>query len=120
MTARFWILQAVGAVLFVAAWFMGWPQWMHQADSTHITDAIAGIAVFGVVCAGAGRWSSVEFLIRALPRYGLFGTLAGLGIVFMHMGGDVSVLLGGVGTAFITSIAGLIGSEWLRWTKLLS
>lgn len=120
ISARFLVLQVVLAALLAGAWWMGWPQLLYAGDRTYLTAVIAVLAFSGIIAAGARQWRIVEFLIRGLPRYGLFGTVVGLVIVTRNSGGDFAAILGGLSTAFFTTIAGLVGAEWLRITRHLS
>lgn len=85
-----------------------------------MTAFIAALAGVGLLAAAVGRWRVTEFLISGLPRYGLFGTVVGLAIVAANSGGDFNLILGGMATAFNTTIAGLLGAEWLRLTRHLA
>lgn len=120
MTARFWILQSVGAVLFVAAWFMGWPQMMSAGDPTHITPGIGLVGLIGILCAARGKWKAAEFISYELPVLGLLGTFVGLQMVIASSGGDFEAIRQGLGTAFYTTIAGILGAAWLRLSQQLA
>lgn len=120
MSPRFLIIQVIGAGLFLAAWWLGWPQYLFETDSTHLTAVIALLALAGLIAASLGRWQVTEFLISGLPRYGLLGTVVGLAIVASNSGGNFESILGGMSTAFNTTIAGLMGAEWLRLTRQLA
>lgn len=119
VTPKFLIVQAIVASVFVATLWQGWPQYMIAADATYITVLICALAIGGVVCVGIGRYGVAEYLIEALPRCGLFGTAVGIAIVAANSGGDYEAILGGMSTAFMTTIAGLLGSEWIRVSKRL-
>lgn len=120
MTPRFAIVQAIGLALAIAALAMGWPQYLYAADPTRLTAVIALLGVVGVIAAAAGQWSVVDYFIGALPRFGLFGTVVGLAMVATASGGEFEAILAGLSTAFYTTVAGLLGAEWLRITKHLS
>lgn len=105
--------------MFLATWWQGWPQYLYHGDNTYITAGIGALAVFGIFAAWRLDWDMVSYLIEALPRYGLFGTVVGLALVAYASGGDFDSILKGMQTAFNTTIAGLIGAEWLRITKFV-
>ncbi len=119
VTPKFLIVQAIVACVFVAAWWQGWPQYMVAADKTYLTAAIAALAVCGIIAEGLGRYSIADYLTDRLPTYGLFGTVVGIAIVAANSGGDFHSILGGMATSFFTTMAGLLGSEWMRLTRAL-
>ncbi len=119
LTIRFALVQTVAIAAFTAAWWQGWPQFMFESDVTYLTAAIASLAVVGVMAEGAGYTNVTTYLIEGLPRYGLFGTVVGIAIVAANSQGDFHAILGGMSTAFFTTIAGLMGAEWLRLTQRL-
>lgn len=114
---RFWILQVIGIGIIVACYLFGWLQFLIVNDPTYITLGIFGLTVFGVAMQAQGYPYVSHYLIQALPRYGIFGTVIGLMIVISGSAGDFNTIWKGLGVAFCTTVAGLIGSEWLRLTR---
>lgn len=116
---RFLITQAVAACLLIAAAYMGWPQMMYEGDQTRITAAIALAGLIGVVCEGLGWKAIPNHLIDWATKYGLAGTVIGLGMVARESGGDYDAVLAGVGTAFYTTLAGLAVEHHLSLSRKL-
>jgi hypothetical protein len=117
---RFTIIQAIVVALLFLAYLQGWPQYLYSTDITSLTIVISILAIFGVACVALHKDTTVEYLIQALPRFGLFGTVVGLVMVSAAAGNNVQGMVDGLSTAFNTTIAGLIGAEWIRITSQLT
>lgn len=117
MTTRFLIVQTVAACLFAAAWWLGWPQMMYEGDATRITLGIAALGIIGVICEAIGWKPVTDHLIEHVTKYGLFGTVVGLGVVARNSGGEFDAMLSGLGTAFYTTLAGLVVEQHLVLTR---
>ena len=130
MTPRFWLLQSCGAVLVGLGMGAGFVLPVFADDATYLTHGITALFLAGVAMAAAGRWNDVRRCGRFLVAFGLLGTVIGFRIalsgVSPEAAGDagaiqpmVASLIAGMGTALSTTIAGLIGSLWLRLTVWL-
>lgn len=111
---RFTIIQVIGAALVFLAYLQGWPQYLYTTDITHLTYGITLAAIYGLACVALQRHSTVDYIVQALPRFGLFGTVVGLVMVSSAAGHDLSGMVDGLATAFNTTITGLLGAEWVR------
>ena len=120
LTPRFLLCQIVGASLFAAAWLLGAPQYLYAGDPTYLTPAIAGLAVVALLLAAAGRQQAADFISYELPVLGLLGTFVGLQMAVDATNGDFGAMRAALGTAFNTTIVGIIGAGWLRLTKQLA
>lgn len=117
---RFTIIQVIGAALIFLAYLQGWPQYLYSTDITRLTIFISALALYGIICVGLKKDGAVEYLVQALPRFGLFGTVVGLVMVSANAGQDVQGMVDGMSTAFNTTIVGLMGAEWIRITSRLT
>lgn len=120
MTPRFLIIQIIGVTLFIAAWWRGMPQLLWANDPTYLTGVIAGLGVFGLVLAAFGRWAAADFISYELPVLGILGTFIGLQMAVDASAGDFAAMRAALGTAFGTTIAGILGAAWLRLSRQLS
>ena len=120
LTPRFLLCQIVGASLFAAAWLLGAPQYLYAGDPTYLTPAIASLAVVALLFAAAGRQQAADFISYELPVLGLLGTFVGLQMAVDATSGDFGAIRAALGTAFNTTIVGIIGAGWLRLTKQLA
>lgn len=118
MTPRFLIVQTIGAAFFLAAWWKGWPQQLYAGDPTRITALIAAVAFLGLIAAAFDRQRVANHITLELPILGLLGTFVGLQMAVEASGGDFDALRAALGTAFNTTICGIVGALWLRLTKL--
>jgi len=120
LTPRFLICQVVGLSLFIVAWWLGAPQHLYEGDPTHLTPAIAALALIGILLAAFGRQRAADFISYELPILGLLGTFVGVQMTVDAAAGDFAAIREALGTAFNTTIAGIIGAAWLRLTKQLA
>ena len=116
------LLQMIGAVLLFAAWHQGWLLPIFTNDATYISWLITGVFLVGVVllpnrhlCGVDSRWIAI-----ILPMLGILGTIIGFKLAVDGVVGDNFELRDfGIDTALNTTVAGLVGSLWLRLSKRL-
>lgn len=120
MTARFFIVQTLGAALLWVAFAEGWLAYLIAGDRTYMTAAIGALMVIGLGLSLMRRWTWADFIKDHLPTLGLLGTFIGFGMALSGVEGAEYVLRDmGVATALNTTVAGLIGYLWLGVTKLV-
>lgn len=116
---RFWLIQVIGVCALVAAWWQGWPQTIYAMDQSYLSVVIAGLLLYGIGALALGYREFAGLLSQDLPTVGLCGTVIGLTIVAVNSGLDVESMRSGLGTAFFTTIAGIISSLWLKYSAYL-
>ncbi len=116
------LLQMIGAVLLFAAWQQGWVLPIFEQDATRISWLIAAAFVLGVLLLPDGHVKGISsrWIANMLPMLGIMGTVIGLKITIGGMESDNLAMADfGLATALNTTVAGLIGSAWLRFSKRL-
>jgi hypothetical protein len=128
MTARkrltWWLCASSSFILTGLVAYAYGDKWL-LADHTYISFAIVGLYVLATIWIGwaihfgrtfkaADYWT--RYLIAMFPAGGLIGTLIGIAMLFGLGGGavdDNAAILGGLGTAVMATLAGLVYSELL-------
>lgn len=116
------LLQMVGAVLLLAAFQQGWVLPIFEQDATRISWLIAVAFLLGVLLLPDRRVKGISsrWIANMLPMLGIMGTVIGLKITIGGMESDNLAMADfGLATALNTTVAGLIGSAWLRFSKRL-
>ena len=116
------LLQMIGAVLLFAAWQQGWLWPVFENDATRISWLIAGAFLLGVALLPDRKlyYIDTRWIAVILPVLGIVGTIIGFKMaVDGAAGADFELRDFGIATALNTTIAGLIGSLWLRMSKRL-
>lgn len=127
---RWLLLNALGALLLLAAWGAGLLFLPFRADTSGISFLILVLFAVGLWRAALGLWDDVQWISRRLVRLGLLGTLVGFAVALAGLTpdsfGDIAnvkraaeSLLQGAGVAVYTSIVGWIGALWLDLNRRL-
>lgn len=122
-TARFVVLNLIGAACIAAAWAAGLLLKPYEADTSHMCYLITVLFGWGLVCCLRQDWQSVRWAGNALVYLGMVGTVLGLIITVSDLSADkqsfedfkqvVSSIYIGSATALYTNLLACIGYLWL-------
>jgi hypothetical protein len=123
-TARFAVLNLIGAALILAAWAEGLLYKPYAADSSGMCWLITVLFGWGLVCVLRKDWQSVRWVGNALVYLGMVGTVLGLIITVSDLSADkgqsfedfkqvVTAIYIGSATALYTNLLACIGYLWL-------
>jgi NADH:ubiquinone oxidoreductase subunit 2 (subunit N) len=123
-TARFAVLNLIGAAFLGAAWAEGWLFKPYQVDESGMCYLITALFGWGLVCVLRRDWQSVRWAGNALVYLGMVGTVLGLIITVSDLSTDkaqnfndfkqvVTSIYIGSGTALYTNLLACVGYLWL-------
>jgi hypothetical protein len=123
-TARFAVLNLVGAALVLASWAEGLLYRPYAADSSGMCWLITILFGWGLICVLRRDWQSVRWAGNALVYLGMVGTVLGLIITVSELSADkgqsfedfkavVTAIYVGSATALYTNLLACIGYLWL-------
>lgn len=128
MTIRWWVVQILGIFLFLAGLREGWVHFVLEHDITFISYLIIVFFLYGIGASFINSWSQVEYATENCALLGFLGTVIALLMALSNIDpetlGDFEQLPKTftnfsvwLGTAFSTTIVGLVCGLWLYFVK---
>lgn len=125
---KYVLLNILGVALFMASWVVGWIPKIIIADKSGLTIAIVVLTAVSVGCVAAEKNKLSIWIGAHLTLIGLIGTVVGFMMstdgIDLTGGLERSVeeagsILGGIATAFGTTLFGLVGYVWVKLNHLI-